>query len=324
MYSVLLGSLCLALQNVILRVIFVPSPVFGWIELGGWLDPSVSNAIFLLWFRTLVMAMLLSAIAPRLYSPVFSELRQLWQHRTMLAWAALSGLFLAISLSLLNLAISRMETGIAIGVFFTHSAWTVLLTWVVWGDRPSRTHLWIMGMIMIGVLLTTVSLSQTASMPSIEGSVAAISAAWVYASYNLTAQICLKPHPTQTLHRPMHPITFSLLSFWMVVLITSLSLFNTSILQLPRTSTEPLLIAGLWAAFISLLAYVLLNIGVSRVGAALTSLISALTPILSVLFAWVALNEFLQNQQILGVILVAIGIASLGVSMHQESAPTKR
>jgi drug/metabolite transporter (DMT)-like permease len=318
LYAVLLGALCLALQNIILRVIFIPSTLFNFVNVGGWLEPSLGSAIFLLWFRTLGMAVLLLAIARQLYRPVFSELRQLHHHRGLLGWATLSGLFLAISLSLLNLAISQMETGIAIGVFFTHSAWTVILAWLVWGDRPSRLTLGLMGIIVLGVLLTTVSPSAATNTVSLLGSLAAISAAWIYAAYNLMAQQCLQPPNASATHPQLHPITFSLISFAIVVIATSPILLDRDIYTVSRSSAALFLAAGLTTAVVSLLAYVLLNVGVARIGAALTSLISSLTPVLTAIFAWIALRETLQIQQFLGITFVAIGIASISVSMHRK------
>ncbi|MEL6222601.1 MAG: DMT family transporter [Cyanobacteria bacterium J06627_8] len=317
LYSVLLGALCLASQNIILRVIFVPSQLFGTIDLGGWLEPSLGSAIFLLWFRTLLMAVLLLAIAYRLYHAVFSELFQLRHHRVLAGWVILSGLLLAVSLSLLNLSISKMEAGIAIGVFFTHSAWTAILTWLVWGDRPTRLTFFIMGMIIIGVLLTTISPSPSTVTVSFIGSLAAISAAWIYAAYNVMAQLCLRPQSVQSKQQRIHPITFSLVSFWIVVITTSPSLHYHPMGTLSPSAIELFLTAGFATAFISLLAYVLLNVGVSRIGAALTSLISSLTPVLTALFAWITLNETLHKQQFLGITLVAVGIAALSVSMRR-------
>ena len=314
----LLGSVFLALQNVILRLVFIPGPIFGRGQIGGWLEPSFGNALFLLWLRTILMAIFLVTIAPRLYRPVFSDLRRLLQQQTLLAWVVLSGLLLALSLALLNLAISQVKTGIAIGVFFTHSAWTVLLAWIIWGDRPSRVRLWLMGVIVVGVMLTTFPPVGSAAPTFITGSLAAIGAAFVYSAYSLTTQLCLKPKSQYTQYQPLHPIPFSVLNFWVVVMVTSISLLSESGIG-GYLSMWPLLMAGVWSAIASLLAYVLLNFGVSLVGAALTNLLSSATPILSVLFAWIGLNETLRSWQIAGVVLVAVGIAALGLSMRRNT-----
>lgn len=314
----MLGSVFLALQNVILRFIFVPSSLFGRGMIGGWLEPNFTNALFLLWLRTLLMAVVLVAIAPRLHRPVFSDLRRLLDRRSLLGWVVLSGVLLAISLSLLNLSISKIETGIAIGVFFTHPAWTVLLAWGVWGDRPSRLRLWLMVLIVVGVMLTTAPPGGIASPSFVTGSLVAIGAAVVYAVYSLITQHCLRstlPPAQWNGRKPtrLHPIPFSIFNFGVVVVTSSVILLGSGGIDVGDNPVS-LLHAGFWSAIAALLAYVMLNFGVSLVGAATASLFSSTTPILTVLFAWIALDETLRSWQMLGVLLVAAGITALSVS----------
>lgn len=318
----MLGSVFLALQNVILRFIFVPSSLFGRGMIGGWLEPNFTNALFLLWLRTVLMAVVLVAIAPRLHRPVFSDLRRLLGQRSLLGWVVLSGVLLAISLSLLNLAISKIETGIAIGVFFTHPAWTVLLAWGVGGDRPSRLRLWLMVLIIIGVMLTTAPPGGIASPSLVTGSLVAIAAAAVYAVYSLITQHCLRstlPPAKWNGRKPdrLHPIPFSIFNFGVVVATSSLILLSGSGVDVGNDPVS-LLHAGFWSAIAALLAYVMLNFGVSLVGAATASLFSSTTPMLTVLFAWIALDETLRSWQIIGVLLVATGITALSVSSQKS------
>jgi drug/metabolite transporter (DMT)-like permease len=318
----MLGSVFLALQNVILRFIFVPSSLFGRGMIGGWLEPNFTNALFLLWLRTLLMAVVLVAIAPRLHRPVFSDLRRLLGQRSLLGWVVLSGVLLAISLSLLNLSISKIETGIAIGVFFTHPAWTVLLAWGVWGDRPSRLRLWLMVLIIIGVMLTTAPPGGLASLSFFTGSLVAIGAAAVYAVYSLITQHCLRSTlpPAQWNGRNptrLHPIPFSIFNFGVVVVTSSVILLGSGGVDVGDNPVS-LLHAGFWSAIAALLAYVMLNFGVSLVGAATASLFSSTTPILTVLFAWIALDETLRSWQILGVFFVAAGITALSISRQKS------
>lgn len=319
---VLLGSVFLALQNVILRIVFVPSPIFGQGLVGGWLEPGFGNALLLLWLRTLLMAVLLVAIASRLYSPVWADLKQLLQQRKLLGWSVLSGVLLTIALTLLNLSISQVETGIAIGVFFTHPAWTVLLAWWVWGDRPTRLRLWLMVGILAGVLLTTFPPLGGNPWPLLKGGVVAIAAAGVYSAYSLTTQICLRPRQSEPPSPYLHPVPFSLVNFLITVIFTSFSLMGRSLEEFEATGLE-LLTAGLAAAAAALLAYVLLNFGVSMVGAALANLVSAITPVLSAVFAWIFLSETLRLWQGAGVLLVAIGVGLLGWSMSAKSPMSK-
>ena len=67
------------------------------------------------------------------------------------------------------------------------------------------------------------------------------------------------------------------------------------------------------SAILTLIAYVLNNFGIGFIGASLTALLTASTPAITTLFAWWSLQEALQQQQIIGIILVTLGVSMLSV-----------
>ncbi|MEL6413299.1 MAG: EamA/RhaT family transporter, partial [Bacteroidota bacterium] len=76
---VLLSAVGLAAQNVVSRVFFVPSELFGRIDFGGFITSAPSNVVMLLAIRMAMMAGMLSVLTPWLYARTFSELKWLPQ-----------------------------------------------------------------------------------------------------------------------------------------------------------------------------------------------------------------------------------------------------
>ncbi|MEO1637529.1 MAG: DMT family transporter, partial [Cyanobacteria bacterium J06631_9] len=140
--------------------------------------------------------------------------------------------------------------------------------------------------------------------------------------YGIFAEVALQPaNPQQKSRRTLHPVPFSLVTFVVVALLGSLSLLFMPPVSVSAQAWQPILLVTLFSAVITVTAYVLNNSGIRLIGASLTALISASTPALTALFAWLALQETLQLQQILGIALVTIGVATL--SMKTKSMKTK-
>ena len=57
-------------------------------------------------------------------------------------------------LVLLYIAVGLIPTGIALTLFFTYPVFTALLSWYFFGDCPTYSGLWIMGLILLGGILT--------------------------------------------------------------------------------------------------------------------------------------------------------------------------
>ena len=74
---VLLSALGLSAQNVILRLFFTHSRLFGQIPFGGFVTPQLGNVVLLLALRMAIMALLLAGLAPWLYGKTFAALRAL-------------------------------------------------------------------------------------------------------------------------------------------------------------------------------------------------------------------------------------------------------
>ena len=317
---VLISAVALAAQNVVSRVFFVPSQLFGRIFFGGFITPELSNVIMLLAIRMAVMAVLLMAIAPWLYPNIFSALKQLPRSPKVFGAAIASSLCIFCGLTLLYTALSQIVAGVAIAAFFIYPAITVLLARLCFNQRLRPYQLGLMVIIFIGVVLTNTSSAAATATEAVStflglrvGLWYGLSAGLCFGVYGIFAELCLKDAKS-----PLHPVPFSLFTFTGVSALATLSLLVRSYAMAAPvsvvSSTWPTILGTtLFSAGLTLIAYVLNNFGIRYIGAALTALISASAPALTALFAWLTLHESLQSQQSAGVALVTIGVAILSL-----------
>ena len=307
---VLLSALGLSVQNVVLRLFFTPSRLFGQIPFGGFVTPQLSNVVLLLALRMAVMALLLTVLTPWLYPSTFMVLRSLPTVPKLWGAVTVSGVCLFLGLTLLYTALSQIATGVAIAIFFIYPAITILLAWQFFKQSPRPYQLWLMGVISLGVVLTTLTSSSELASNPVLGSVCAIGAGLSFGLYGIVAELSLK---AQAGHPGLHPVPFSLYTFVVVATLASLTLLTSQQITIAPTAWPPVLAMTLFSATLTLVAYVLNNFGIGLIGASLTALLSASAPALTALFAWWILQEALQQQQLLGIALVTVGVAMLSL-----------
>ena len=312
---VLLSAVGLAMQNVVSRVFFVPSQIFGWVSFGGFITSELSNVIMLLAIRMAMMAVLLMVFVPWLHPSTFTALKKLPRSPRIFRAAIGSVLCIFIGLTCLYTALSQIAAGVAIAAFFIYPAITVLLDRIFFNRKLRPYQLALMVVIFIGVALTNTSATPAANLDITStflglkpGLWAGLGAGLCFGLYGIFAELCLKDHTT-----PLHPVPFSLFTF-----IGVSSLAAASLLIVPPVSVLPsawllIWIFTLFSASLTLVAYLLNNFGIRYIGAALTALISASSPALTALFAWLVLHESLQPQQSIGVVLVTAGVAILSL-----------
>ncbi len=307
----LLGAFLLSSHNVLVRVIFQPSSVFGSVPVGGWLSPDWSHSLLLFQLRTLLASLFMLGSGPIVYPAIFKDLQTLSGQRPLLKKVLISGVSLFVALSALYLALAILPAGIAITTFFMYPAVTIILAWMVLKQPPRLLQLGLGVLILVGVLLTTpVQMSIEANW--ILGSGAAILASVSYSIYGLQAQHCLKS---------LHPAPYSLILF-----VISLSLASVGRLAFPVVLTAEiwriLWLCSIGTGLTIWVGYLSINYGIRQIGVTTAFLISAVTPIFTVLLAWICIAEQLSSWQTLGVSLVALGIAILGIS-HRGSVEKK-
>ncbi|ESA36957.1 dmt superfamily [Leptolyngbya sp. Heron Island J] len=307
---VLLSALALSVQNVILRLFFTPSLLWGQVSFGGFVTPQLSHVVVLLTMRMATMVLLLAGIAPWLYPSTFRVLRTLPTTPKLLGAVIASGGCLFLGLTLLYTALSQIATGIAISTFFVYPAITLLLAWYCFHHRPRPYQLWLMGVIFSGVVLTTLNSSGAISANPILGGLSATGAGLSFGLYGIFAELSLQP---QSGYAPIHPVPFSLCTFFVVAVAAGLTLLFSQQITITSTAWPFILLMTVLSASLTLIAYVLNNFGIHYIGAALTAMISASNPGLTTLFAWWVLQEALQTQQIAGIALITGGVATLSL-----------
>ncbi|MEO0351508.1 MAG: DMT family transporter [Cyanobacteria bacterium P01_A01_bin.15] len=307
---VLLSALGLSAQNVILRLFFTHSRLFGQIPFGGFVTPQLGNVVLLLALRMAIMALLLAGLAPWLYVKTFAALRALPATPKLLGTVIASGVCLFLGLTLLYTALSQIAAGVAIATFFIYPAITVLLAWQLFHQLPRPYQLWLMVVIFTGVVLTTLTPSSELASNPVLGGICALGAGLSFGLYGIVAELSLKSQPS---YSGLHPIPFSLVTFALVAVLASLTLLISQPITIAPAAWPPVLIMTLCSAILTLIAYVFNNSGISLIGASLTALLSASTPALTALFAWFILQEVLQRQQVVGIGLVTVGIAMLSL-----------
>jgi drug/metabolite transporter (DMT)-like permease len=314
---VLLSSLALSFLNIVITVILNKSRLFGVFELGGFISPSVGNSLLILWLRMLVVVPLMTGLTTILYPNMWRDIKQFAQSNDQPLFLKVigSGFFLFLSQVLIYMALGPISPGVAITIFFIYPIVTVLLAWLLFGDRPSSFRGIIIACVFLGVLL--IMLPTGAAKLSGLGVAAAAGSGIAFAIYVILTQMCAKK---------LHPIPFSWINFVIILGFSGLSLAG----PLPeswRFEVDPdmwpsLIISSVILGAITLVSYLFNNIGISLIGAARASILGATGPALTALLALVIIQRALQPLQMFGMLLVTLGVAALSFERLRQVPKT--
>jgi drug/metabolite transporter (DMT)-like permease/cell division septum initiation protein DivIVA len=301
---VLLSTLALSIHNVVVGIVGTPSNLFGIMPIGGFIQPNFASSLLILWMRMLVVMLLMPFLASWLHPATWKEIKNfaLSNDSRLLGSVIGSGFFLFLSQVLIYLAIPQIGPGVAITILFMYPLITVPLAWLLFGDRPTRLRILVMILIFSGILLTT-RYAATANL-SVMGVTTALGSGICFALYLVTMQLSF---------RKLHPIPVSLVQFATIFVLSSISLMVHAIDAPPQDPsgffTSCLLLGGL-----TLMGYLLNNIGVRFLGAAQASIIAASGPALTALLAvWMIPGDrtFLSFAQVVGILVVCLGVVML-------------
>jgi len=328
---VLLASFMLSLQNVVVRVIFKEQYIFGHFLIGGWITPSIGNSLLVLVMRMLVMLPLLAfLIGPQLYPPLWRDLMQLIKvkQRRLLSGIIGSGLFLFFSQCFMYIAIGNIPTGIAITIFFIYPTVIVLLAWLLFRERPT----WILGLGMLTLYSGCfLSIPDTESFKVANlglGIGTALAAGIAFAVNIVLTQICCQKFN-------LHPVPFSLINISITFALSgfSLLLFNymplfRKLLPTASFNVDPSVWFSLWInvvvlALIVIAGYLLNNYGISIIGASLSSIIGSTGPVFTSTLAWFFMGESLENNQIIGMLIVSLSVATISFYKNKITSSKK-
>ncbi|MBD2494886.1 DMT family transporter [Nostoc sp. FACHB-280] len=310
--TVLLSAFVLAFHNVTVRVLFSEHLVLGLFLLGGYVKPDLPNSFLLMFMRMLLVVPLMAALAFKLYPSALKELQDVFKYHRMdvLRQACGCGVLMFVYIALLYIAIGLIPTGIAITLFFSYPVFTALLAWKFFGDRPTSFRWLVMGIILVGSVLTIPPSSNSYSSSAITlGIITSVGAGIVYAFYGVIAQKCLEK---------FHPVPFTWISFASTLLLSGVSLLFW---PLPSSQLDwtPMWIGSIFSGIVSFAGHTFNNLGIQMISATKASIIAASSPALTALVAWATISETLTVIQSLGIGVVTLGIALLSAEKHSNS-----
>jgi len=313
---VMLASVVLSLQNVFFRIIFAKDlMIFGSFKFSGLIDIGISNSLMLLWIRMLLVTPFMWLIASRLRSGLLEkDVQQLLnpKKRGLLARVAVSAMLLFVSFVSIIISLSLIKPALVTTLFFVFPTITVLLAWFLYGDRPSWQCWLDIAVIYLGIILTINLFGRVTAQPDIGGTIAAITSGVTFACYVIVSGACFKE---------INPVSFTAINFTLIFALACLTIpfFAPSLLLM----TPSLFFMCILIALTTIGGYLFTNFGIQLLGAAQSSLISAIGPVLTTLLAFSIVGDRLDISQLVGVFLVMLGVGWLNLQNIRKSPQGK-
>lgn len=320
LWLVLLSTLALSVHNVIVRMIIgQPINLFGLFSFGGFIQPSLGNSILILWLRMLVVVPLMAGIAGLLYPQVWQDIKRLVldRDRRPLLNVVGSGGFLFLSQVLIYIAIAQIGPGVAVTILFMYPLVTVPLAWWLFGDKPTQTRVGVMAMILLGVIFAAAPSLAKAGFVLGGGVFIAALSGIAFALYLVFMQLGFKK---------LHPVPVSVMQFLTILFLTSFSLalpiqLGVSVVPSQRAG---FLIGSLVLGALTLVGYLANNFGVRYMGAGQASIVASSGPVITAMLAAIIIQTQLHQVQVVGILLVTIGVTALSFERMQKMAAAQK
>ncbi|MBR8838727.1 MAG: EamA family transporter [Stigonema ocellatum SAG 48.90 = DSM 106950] len=315
LWLIVLSTLVASVYNVAIKVIFHPGfRIFGVFEVERLITPTLGNSLLILMLRMLVVVPLMLLLAPILHPRVWQDLQNLIDSarsrptsnkaitKQVLVLSIVSGCFLFLSQVLIYLAIGKVATGMAIALFFVYPMISGLLSWFLFRDRLTLYASGALTSIGLGELLVLGGSTSIGMGNTLLESTTAIASGIAFAFYVLLTRICAAK---------LHPVTFTLINFATMLLLSLLSLMlplpQDWSLQINPTHFLELILSAFILGVLTLLGYLFNNFGIRKIGANQAAIFGAIVPALTVILAGLIIQETLEPAQVLGVLLVTLG-----------------
>ncbi|OKH39185.1 hypothetical protein NIES2101_35690 [Calothrix sp. HK-06] len=337
---IMLSVVASALYNVSVKAMFFQkSQIFGVFDVQQLIVPTLGNCFLILMLRMLVVVPLMLVMAPIMHQGIWNDIRGLVDSlrnnkgsapnatpmpraitKQVLVLSLISGFFLFLSQVLIYLAIGQVATGVAISLFFIYPVISGFFGWLIFRndrERPTLSRVSAIACICFGQLLV---LGSNTSNPNISfGSTAAIVSGVTFAIYIVLTRICAAR---------LHPVSFTLLNFTTMLLLCFVALIiplpaNIGV-QVNNTNFLELILSAFILGVLTLVGYVLNNLGIRKFGAIRSALIGACVPALTVLFAGLIIQENLELIQVIGVLVVTVGAAAFNLEKIRNRSRSSR
>ncbi len=314
---ILLSTLALSLHNVVVGIIGGQTSIFGVFNLPASISlNSLNNSLLILWLRMVVVVPVMILIAKTLYPNARKDVRAfcLSTDRRLQINVIGSGAFLFLSQIFIYLAIAAVTPGVAVTILFMYPLITVPLAWWLFGDRPTAQRWLVTFVILLGVVLTAYPKLVQATRLSYQGIFLAALSGLFFALYLISMQISF---------RKLHPVPVSVIQFVTIFVLANLLLLPFGVQEPPRNLLG-LILGGVVLGTLTLIGYLLNNLGVKCMGAARASILASSGPALTALLAYGITpsdRTALQPIQILGILVVTLGV--LGLSLERMRLQNK-
>ena len=231
-----------------------------------------------------------------------------WEHRrygalpSRAVWlAVIAGVFFAADLLSWHHAVDAVGAGLATVLGNLQVIVVALVAWLVFGERPPRSVLIGLPIVLGGVVLISGVIGADAyGVDPPLGTALGIFTALAYAGYLLVIR-----RGSNDLRRPAGPVAISTASTMVVAVVAGVLLGGLD--PVPAWPSHGWLVAvGITSQSIG---YLIISISLPRLPAALVSIILLAQPVATVIIARVLLDETPSVTQLLGVGLVVAGIA---------------
>ena len=299
---VLGASVILSLQNILVRVIFFKSSIFGLFQFGGLIQASVPNSFMLLLLRMLFATPIMWIVAKLVFRvDVLRDFQQLLapSRKLLFRRVAFSALLQFTSFALIYIALGILNPGLAVTLFFIFPTVTVLMAWFLFGERPSNERWLVIAVIYVGIMLTYNIFGVV--KPDTWGVIAAMLSGISFAGYIITSQACFKQ---------LNPVSFTSINFAIILLLCIGTLpFTLSSISLNGS----LIFMCFLIALTTLFGYLLTSFGTKLMGAAQASIVSASGPVFTTFLAFTVLGNKLDVIQLFGIFLVTGGVGLLSL-----------
>ncbi len=207
------------------------------------------------------------------------------------------------------LAIESIDTGLAIVLWYCNPLIVVLMSWIFFRKRPTRS-------IAISLLFTLIGIFITAGQIK-SGSNKAIAlvmfSALMFSVYLLTVSRTLKKVNLLT------GVTFinigAALGYWLICLVLPFGLN----VEFPSNTSSWLLIIA-FSVFGTVVPFLFSYAGMKRVGPSMLAVITTLEPVLAITMGIIFLNESLTIQKIIGATFVIGALVLLSVLDRHDEA----
>ncbi|MCV3213805.1 EamA family transporter [Plectonema radiosum NIES-515] len=324
---IVLSTVLSSLYNVAIKTIFQPnSLILGAFQVEQLISPTLGNCLLILMLRMIVVVPLMLVLAPMMHQRVWQDLHSLADSvrgnstpskastRQVLILSLVSGCFLFLSQLLIYLAIGQAPTGMAIALFFIYPMISGLLSWFLFRDQPTLFRIGAIAMIFIGELLMLSGEGNAGIGNSSSGSMSAIASGVSFAIYVILTRICAAK---------LHPVTFTLINFATMLCLCFIGLMlplptSSSLIVDPNRLLE-LILSAFILGVMTLASYVLNNVGISKVSATRAAIFGASVPVLTVILAFLIIQETLSMVQGLGVLLITFGAAAFSLERIRRS-----